>query len=104
MRLNNGIVPLDTIRGGQCAGRSDGLCSMDKFLASQYENMKLANYQFACFANYTVINPTNGNDYDGTVNNKTGGGWTKCRQSYNQSNIVNRNCRSSRNVDSGIHR
>ncbi|KAF7191443.1 3-phytase A [Pseudocercospora fuligena] len=73
MRLNNGIVPLDTIRGGQCAGRSDGLCSMDRFLASQYENMKLANYQFACFANYTVLNPTNGNDYDGTVNNKTGG-------------------------------
>ena len=77
---------------------------MDKFLASQYENMKLANYQFACFANYTVLNPTNGNDYDGTVNNKTGGELTKCRLPCYQSNVVYRNCCSPRNADSGIHR
>lgn len=73
MRLNNGILPLDTIRGGQCLGRTDGLCAMEDFLASQYEAESLANYQFACFANYTINNPTNGNDYDGTVNNSTGG-------------------------------
>lgn len=73
MRLNNGIVPLNTIRGGQCEGRVDGLCAMDKFLASQEEAMKLANYQFACFANYTVTSPSNGNDYDGTVTNSTSG-------------------------------
>ncbi|EME89318.1 uncharacterized protein MYCFIDRAFT_129774, partial [Pseudocercospora fijiensis CIRAD86] len=56
MRLNSGIVPLETIRGGH-----------------QYENMKLANYQFACFANYTVLHPTNGHDYDGTVDAQTEG-------------------------------
>ena len=73
MRLNNGILPLDTIRGGYCLGRTDGLCSMEDFLASQYEAVKLANYQFACFANYTLIAPFNGNDWDGTVTNETAG-------------------------------
>jgi hypothetical protein len=33
----------------------------------------LANYQFACFANYTLNAPFNGNDFDGTVTNTTGG-------------------------------
>lgn len=73
MRLNNGILPLDTIRGGKCLGRTDGLCAMDDFVASQEEAMKLANYQFACFANYTINAPSNGNDYDGTVTNSTPG-------------------------------
>lgn len=73
MRLNNGILPLDTIRGGRCAGRPDGLCAMDDFLASQYEAEKLANYQVACFANYTLTDPFNGADYDGTVYNGTPG-------------------------------
>ncbi|KAK5113341.1 hypothetical protein LTR62_003440 [Meristemomyces frigidus] len=73
MRLNNGIVPLNTIRTGECEGRTDGLCALPSFLKSQYEAEKLANYQFACFANYTIIKPTNGNDYDGTINNSTGG-------------------------------
>jgi hypothetical protein len=73
MRLNNGIVPLNTIRGGECEGRTDGLCAMDKFLASQYEAEKLANYDYACFANYSIIMPLNGNDYDGTISNSTPG-------------------------------
>lgn len=85
MRLNNGIVPLDTIRGGKCQGRTDGLCPMDNFLASQYENMELANYDFACFANYTLNNATNGNDYDGTVNNRTAGKFTVFDMSPNAS-------------------
>lgn len=73
MRLNNGILPIDTIRGGQCIGRPDGMCPLNKFLASQYQAEQLANYQFACFANYTIISPFNGNDYDGTINNATPG-------------------------------
>ena len=73
LRLNNGILPLDTIRGGSCLGRTDGLCAMDDFLAGQYEAEALADYQFACFANYTIVDPFNGNDYDGTVNNGTAG-------------------------------
>jgi len=73
MRLNNGIIPLETIRTGECLGRTDGLCALDSFLASQWQAEELANYQFACFANYTVTDPTNGADYDGTVNEGTPG-------------------------------
>ncbi|KAK5718140.1 hypothetical protein LTR17_015862 [Elasticomyces elasticus] len=73
MRLNNGIVPLDTIRTGECLGRTDGMCALDDFLASQWQAEELANYDFACFGNYTILAPTNGNDYDGTVNAETGG-------------------------------
>ncbi len=68
-----GILPLDTIRTGECLGRTDGMCALSSFLTSQYEAEKLANYQFACFANYTITAPTNGNDYDGTVTNTTAG-------------------------------
>ncbi|WPG98610.1 Hypothetical protein R9X50_00140300 [Acrodontium crateriforme] len=73
MRLNSGIVPLNTIRTGECEGRTDGLCAMDKFLASQEKAVKLANYDFACFGNYTITNPFNENDYDGTVAEDTPG-------------------------------
>ena len=67
MRLNNGILPLDTIRGGACKGRSDGMCAMEKFLQSQADAYALSNYDFACFGNYTITNPTSGKDYDGTI-------------------------------------
>jgi hypothetical protein len=73
MRLNNGIVPLDTIRGGQCEGRSDGLCSLEDFIASQADAEKLANYDYACFSNYTLVEPLNGNDYDGRIDESTPG-------------------------------
>nr|POF17791.1 sh3 domain-containing protein [Quercus suber] len=73
MRLNNALVPLDTIRTGECLGRTDGLCPLPAFLASQYTAQTLANYDFACFANYSIIRPTNGNDYDGTIDAQTGG-------------------------------
>jgi len=73
MRLNNGIVPLDSIRGGECAGRSDGLCGLGDFVASQAEAEELANYDFACFANYTLVEPLDGRDYDGRVDGGTPG-------------------------------
>ena len=73
MRLNNGIVPLDSIRGGQCRGRSDGLCGLDAFVASQADAEELANYDYACFTNYTLVEPLNGNDYDGRVDEGTPG-------------------------------
>ena len=66
MRLNNGILPLNTIRGGLCSqGRTDGLCPMDNFIASQKDAKILANYQYVCFANYTVDSNTFHND--GTI-------------------------------------
>ena len=67
MRLNNGILPIDTIRGGACKGRSDGLCALDSFLESQADAYALSNYDFACFGNYTIKDPTSGKDYDGTI-------------------------------------
>ena len=67
MRLNDGILPLDTIRGGKCEGRSDGLCALDDFLESQAEAYDLSNYDYACFANYSLADPTSGKDYDGTI-------------------------------------
>lgn len=73
MRLNNAVLPIDSIRGGKCAGRSDGLCPLENFLQAEWEAEKLANYQFACFANYTVTSTDNGRDWDGTVTNSTPG-------------------------------
>ena len=67
MRLNNGILPLNTIRGGACLGRTDGMCMMADFLRSQESAYAMSNYDFACFANYTITKPDNGNDYDGRI-------------------------------------
>jgi hypothetical protein len=71
MRLNNGILPLNTIRGGACEGRTDGLCSLSNFTSSQAGAYKLSNYDYACFANYTITNVTGGVDYDGAITNST---------------------------------
>ena len=71
MRLNNGILPLNSIRGGMCgtanSGRVDGMCALQSFIASQANSYALSNYDYACFGNYTVKNATSGFDYDGTV-------------------------------------
>lgn len=54
-RMNMGILPLSTIRGGLCdiEGRTDGLCPLDKFVESQANATTLANYQYVCFGNFT---------------------------------------------------
>ncbi|OAA70268.1 Histidine phosphatase superfamily, clade-2 [Cordyceps fumosorosea ARSEF 2679] len=71
MRLNNGIIPLNTIRGGKCgdatSGRLDGLCELGAFLESQANTFQESNYQYACFGNYTLKNSTKNVDYDGTI-------------------------------------
>ncbi|KAM3084452.1 hypothetical protein ACMFMF_001808 [Clarireedia jacksonii] len=67
MRLNNGILPLESIRGGYCKGRKDGMCEMAKFLESQKNVTEMANYDYVCFGNYTVANVTSGKDFDGTL-------------------------------------
>jgi len=71
MRLNNGILPLNTIRGGYCgnatSGRVDGMCEMGAFIESQKDSYGLSNYNYACFGNYTIGNVTSGRDYDGTI-------------------------------------
>lgn len=71
MRLNNGILPLNSLREGSCgnatSGRVDGLCALGSFVESQKDAETLANYDFSCFGNYTVENPTSGKDFDGAV-------------------------------------
>jgi hypothetical protein len=67
MRLNNGILLLDSIRGGNCEGRNDGLCELGAFVESQAEAYALSNYDYACFGNWSVTDPYSGEDYDGTI-------------------------------------
>lgn len=68
-RLNNGILPINTIRGGACEGRTDGLCPLSDFIRSQDNSTNLANYQYACFGNYNVSyeETISGKDWDGTI-------------------------------------
>ena len=67
MRLNNGILPLSTIRGGYCGNRTDGMCPMTSFIKSQISAYDESNYDYVCFGNYTINFPNNGTDYDGTL-------------------------------------
>jgi Histidine phosphatase superfamily (branch 2) len=71
MRLNNGILPLNTIRGGACGnsttGRVDGMCALEDFLRSQENSTAMANYDYSCFGNYTLEDPTSGKDLDGVI-------------------------------------
>lgn len=68
-RLNNGILPLESIRGGACEGRTDGLCALPDFIRSQENSTHLANYQYACFGNYSISleEAVSGKDFDGTI-------------------------------------
>jgi hypothetical protein len=65
MRLNGGILPLSSIRGGACKGRPDELCPLEQFIKSQEKAKERANYGRACFGDYDVVN--DGRDVDGTV-------------------------------------
>ncbi len=71
MRVNNGIVPLASIRGGACEGRGDGMCALDDFMRSQETSEGLANYQYVCFGNWTgdisTKVATSGKDWDGAL-------------------------------------
>lgn len=54
IRLNDGIIPLDTMRGGLCSvGRTDGMCPLNRFITAQGINEILANYAYTCFGNYS---------------------------------------------------
>lgn len=67
MRLNYGVLPLNTIRGG-CVRVA--LMACVRWAVSSRVRlvlMPLSNYDFACFGDYTIPNPTNGEDYDGTI-------------------------------------
>jgi hypothetical protein len=65
MKLNGAILPMSSIRGDACKGRSDELCPLEKFLKSQELARERANYRQACFGDYKT--PEDGRDVDGTV-------------------------------------
>jgi hypothetical protein len=71
MRLNNTVLPLNTIRGGACGNattwRVDVLCTLQDFILNQQNSTALVNYDCSCFGNYTIVNATSGQDYDGTI-------------------------------------
>ena len=62
IRLNNGILPLSTIRGGLCSDRTDGLCSLSDFTQSQSNATSEANYEFICFGSYVFNETLNNGD------------------------------------------
>jgi hypothetical protein len=53
--LNDAVVPLTGIKG--CPENSDGLCKLETFISSIKERIETIDFQFDCFANYTVPDP-----------------------------------------------
>jgi 3-phytase len=59
MQLNEKTLPLHTLG---CPFRSDGLCSLEDFLATQMTSTADAQYSAACFGNYVISSQvSNGN-------------------------------------------
>ncbi|KAI0778487.1 phosphoglycerate mutase-like protein [Trametes elegans] len=50
--LNDGVVPLTGI--SHCTENKDGLCALDDFVKGMQERIAEVDYQYDCFANYTV--------------------------------------------------
>ncbi|KAI0715319.1 phosphoglycerate mutase-like protein [Earliella scabrosa] len=50
--LNDGVVPLTGI--SHCTANKNGLCRMDNFLRGMKERIAEVDFQYDCFANYTV--------------------------------------------------
>lgn len=70
--LNDAVVPLTGIQGCD-TGDKDGLCELDKFLSGLQARIDEIDYQFDCFANYTVPVPNNITDgrYPDALKNST---------------------------------
>ncbi|PPQ62978.1 hypothetical protein CVT24_006084, partial [Panaeolus cyanescens] len=55
--LNDGVLPLTGIKG--CKANNDGLCELPTFIAAMKQRIAEVDFDFGCFANYTVPNPDN---------------------------------------------
>ncbi|EIM82959.1 phosphoglycerate mutase-like protein [Stereum hirsutum FP-91666 SS1] len=53
--LNDAVLPLTGIQG--CTADKNGLCEIDKFISGLQARIEEVDYQFDCFANYTVPVP-----------------------------------------------
>ncbi|KDN39314.1 phosphoglycerate mutase-like protein [Tilletiaria anomala UBC 951] len=55
--LNDALIPMNEAQG--CTPRSDGSCLLSEFVQFQQATAyKAANFDFACFGNYTLTGPT----------------------------------------------
>ncbi|KIK96012.1 hypothetical protein PAXRUDRAFT_139439 [Paxillus rubicundulus Ve08.2h10] len=55
--LNDGILPMTGIKG--CTEDPNGLCSLSSFISGMQERIGQIDFDFDCFANYTMPNPDN---------------------------------------------
>ncbi|KAA1471753.1 phosphoglycerate mutase-like protein [Dentipellis sp. KUC8613] len=55
--LNDAVVPLTGIKG--CKADKNGLCELSSFISGLQQRISEIDYQFDCFANYTVPTPDN---------------------------------------------
>lgn len=51
--LNDAVLPLDGIQGCD-TGDKDGKCELDTFVSGMQARIAEIDYQFDCYANYTV--------------------------------------------------
>ncbi|TFY81484.1 hypothetical protein EWM64_g2529 [Hericium alpestre] len=55
--LNDGVVPLTGIKG--CKADRNGLCELSSFISGMKARIAEVDFQFDCYANYTVPDPDN---------------------------------------------
>lgn len=55
--INDGVVPLTGING--CKADKNGLCEIDTFIAGMKQRITEVDFNFDCFADYTVPIPDN---------------------------------------------
>ncbi|KAF9462121.1 histidine phosphatase superfamily [Collybia nuda] len=53
--LNDAVLPLTGIRG--CEKNDDGLCGLSTFIAAMEQRIGEVDFDFDCFANYTIPDP-----------------------------------------------
>ena len=64
MKLNGKTLPLHTLG---CPSRSDGICALEDFLATQLESAHKAQYNAACYGNYVVNGTISSQVSDGNL-------------------------------------
>jgi hypothetical protein len=55
--LNDGVLPMTGIKG--CTDDPNGLCSLSSFVSGMHERIGQIDFDFDCFANYTMPDPDN---------------------------------------------
>jgi len=53
--LNDAVIPLTGING--CKSDENGLCEISAFISGMQQRLEEIDFNFDCFANYTIPNP-----------------------------------------------